>query len=100
MALWDLHCPLPPSSKAMRRRSCTTHYLQAARLCIAGVPLLRQRPPPGQDSPSPQLVGPRIAIVPLCTAARRCGSALQELHCPLPPSSDSVRIVAQVAVTA
>ena len=67
----EIHCPLP--------------LPQAVWQCIAGVPLCRQRPPPGQDSPSPQLVGPRIARLPLPIAPRRCCGALQELHCPLRP---------------
>ena len=84
-ALPELHCPLPPGSKAVYCRSSTVHCPQV------GVPLFRQRPPPGKDSASPQLVGRRLAGVPLPTAPRRCGSALQALHRPLPPGSLAVR---------
>ena len=38
----------------------------------------------------PRLVVPRIADVPPPTASRRCGSALKELHCLLPPGSEAV----------
>ena len=68
-ALQELHYPLPPGSEAVHSRSCTAHCPQKVRQCIAGVVLptaprqcgsalqgfssLRQRPSPGQDSPSP-----------------------------------------------
>ena len=73
---------------ALKLLQCTATL--AVRQCIARVPLFRQQPLPGQDSPSPQLMGPRIAGIPLPTAPRRCGSALQELHRPLPPGSVAV----------
>ena len=106
IALQELHCPRPLGGVAVHCRSCTAplprgsgavrcrnsnaHCPQAVWLCMTGVPLFRQRPPPGQDSPSPQLVGPCIAGVPLPTAPRRGGIALQELHCPRPPGGVSV----------
>ena len=43
--------------------------------------LFWQRPPPGQVSPSRQ---PSIVGVPLPTDPMQCGSAMHELHCPLP----------------
>ena len=121
-ALQELHCPLPLSSVAVHDRASTAHCPQAVRQtpcppgsvavhcrnstahcpravwqCIAGVPLFRQPPPPGRDSPSPQLVGPRIARVPLPTAPGWCGSALQELHWPLPLGSGAVRYMSCTA---
>ena len=41
-------------------------------------------------APVPQSVRQIVAGVALPTAPRRCGSALQELHCPLPPGSEAV----------
>ena len=60
----EFHGPLPLSSVAVHKRSSTTHYPQAIGQCIAGVPL-----------PS---------------APRMCGSALQEFHCPIPPGTEAV----------
>ena len=69
-------------------------------------PCRRFRPPPGLGSPSPQAgapgycrsstahcpqaVRPCIAGVPPPAAPRRCGSVLQEFHCPLPQGSEVV----------
>ena len=82
-----------PSSKLGRPAHCmssTAHRPQAVWHYIAGVALFRQRPPLVQDSPFPGLVGPRIARIPLPTVPRPCGSALQELHWPLPPGNEAV----------
>ena len=54
------HCPRPPGSKAVHCRSPTPHGPEARRRSIAGVPLP--------------------------TAHKQWGSALQEFHFPLPPS--------------
>ena len=91
-ALQEFQCSLPLGSEAVHCGGCTAHCPQAVWQCIARVPLLRQRPPPGQDSPSPKPVGPRIAGIPLPTAPRRCGSALHELHCPLPRRNEAVHL--------
>ena len=119
-ALQEFHCPLPPGSvavrcksstthcpqavwqctagialpsaprgEAMREMSSTTHCPRAVRQCIAGGPVFRQRPPHGQDSPSPP--GRCMTGVPLPTAPRQCGRALQELHSPLPLGSGAVQ---------
>ena len=58
----SLHYPLPPGSEAVHCRSCTTQRTKAVRQCIAGVPLP--------------------------TACRRCGGALQEYHYPLPSAQN------------
>ena len=76
-SLRDLHCPLPPGKEAVYCRSPTAHCTQAVRQCMAGIAL----------SHCPQAVRQCVAIVPLPTAPKQCGSALQELHCPLPPGT-------------
>ena len=48
----------------MRDMSSTARCPWAVRQCNAGGLVFRQQPPPGQDSPSPQLVGPHIAGFP------------------------------------
>ena len=55
---------MPPDSEVVHCRSCTAHCPLTVRQCIAGVPLP--------------------------TAPRQCGSALQGFHCPLPPGSAAV----------
>ena len=67
----EFHYPLPPGSEAVRCKSSTTHCPQAARQCIAGVPLP--------------------------TAPRQCGSALQEFHCPPPQGGEAVYCMTSAA---
>ena len=67
----ELHCSLPPSNKVVYCRICTAHCPKVVWRCIAGVPLLTQQPPLGHHSPFPQLVGPRIARVPLPTTPKQ-----------------------------
>ena len=81
----EFHCPLPLSNVAVHDRSSIVHCPRAVWQCITTIPLFRQQPPPRQASPSPQLMGPRIARVPQPAAPGLCGSAPQELHCLLPP---------------
>ena len=59
---------------------------------IAQVPLSRQRRPPGQTPRPPSSPVPLAGGLAHCgflapAAPRRCGNALQELHCPLPQGS-------------
>ena len=56
------------------------------RLTVRGTAAGAPPPPP----PPPQAVRQCIAGVALPTAPRQWGSALQELHCPLPPGSGAV----------
>ena len=55
---------MPLSSEAVHNRRSTAHCPRAVRQCIAGVPLP--------------------------TAPRRFGSALRDLHCPLPPGNEAM----------
>ena len=75
-ALLELHCPLPPGSRAAYCRSSTARCPPAVRQGVAGVPLPTAPPPPPR-------VGHCVAGLPLPTAPMGCGSALQELHCPV-----------------
>ena len=77
----------------MHCRICNAHCPKAPRHWIAGVPFLGSDRLLGRTPHPPRLVGPRIAGVPLPTAWGRCGSALQELHCPLPPGSEYHEVV-------
>ena len=55
----------------MHCQRCTTHYPQAVWQCIAG------------DA--------------LPTAHKHCSSALQKVHCPLPPGSEAVHCTSSTA---
>ena len=86
-ALQELHCPWPQGSVAMH---CRKTALQATTASWAGLPVATAGGPAQCRSSTahcPQAVWQCIAGAALPTAPRQCGSALQALHCAVPPSS-------------